>query len=123
MHRAGGGMKRVATITAFGIHHANALVRELVSQSRELWTTPFAIRLSGTARTGASLTRTLGLDRRARNRAIGTEHATIARLRPQCRAAAGAGIEKPAGIGRHGLRFRGGAMRAGDDRFKNHSSS
>jgi len=26
-------------------------------------------------------------------------------------------------IGRHGLRFRGGAMRAGDDGFKDHGSS
>src|SRR5262249_56023667 len=40
--RAGGGMKRPATITAFGIHHANALVRGLLSQSRELSTISFA---------------------------------------------------------------------------------
>src|SRR5262249_4565923 len=36
---------------------------------------------------------------------------------------AGAGIEKLAGIGRHGLRFRDGAMRTGNDRFKDHGSS
>src|SRR5262249_61524702 len=102
MHRAGGGMKRVATITAFGIHHANALVRELLSQSRELWTTPFAIRLSGTARSGASLTRTLGLDRRARNPAIGTEHPKNTPPRPQGRAPAAPGIEKTAGHGAAG---------------------
>src|SRR5262245_52057868 len=121
--RADGGKKSAATMIAFGIHHANALVRGLLSQSPELWTISFAMKLSGTARSSARLTRTLGLDRRAWNRAIGTEHATIARLRPQCRAAAGAYIEKLARIGRHGLRFRGGAMRTGDDRFKDHGSS
>src|SRR5262245_25257951 len=123
--RAGGGMKRATTMAAFGIHHAKALVRGLLSQSRELWTISFAMtaRLCGTAGSGARLTRTLGLDRRARNRAIRTEHATIARLRPQRRAAAGTGIEKLAGIGRHGLRFRGGAMRTGDDRLKDHGAS
>jgi hypothetical protein len=36
--RAGAGMKSAATMAAFGIHHANALVRGLLSQSRELWT-------------------------------------------------------------------------------------
>ena len=41
--RAGGGMKSVATMAAFGIHHANTLVRGLLSQSRELWTTSFAM--------------------------------------------------------------------------------
>jgi hypothetical protein len=30
-------------MTAFGIHHADALVRGLLSQSRELWTTSFAM--------------------------------------------------------------------------------
>ena len=33
--RAGGGKKRLATMATFGIHHANALVRGLLSQSRE----------------------------------------------------------------------------------------
>jgi len=32
-------------------------------------------------------------------------------------------IEKLAGIGRHDLRFRGGAVRTGDDRFKDHGST
>src|SRR5262249_56874308 len=41
--RAGGGTKRAATIAPFGIHHADALVRGLPSQSRELWTTSFAM--------------------------------------------------------------------------------
>src|SRR5262245_64485356 len=41
--RAGGETKRAATMTAFGIHHANALVRGLLSQSRELWTISFAM--------------------------------------------------------------------------------
>jgi hypothetical protein len=74
--------------------------------------------LSATA--GGSTARTHGLNRRARNRAVGTEHTTIARLRPQRRAAATACIEKLARIGRHGLRFRGGTMRTSDDGFKNH---
>ena len=34
--RAGGAMKSAPTMAAFGIHHANALVRGLLSQSREL---------------------------------------------------------------------------------------
>jgi len=41
--RAGGGKKRAATMAAFGIHHANAFVRGLPSQSRELWTISFAM--------------------------------------------------------------------------------
>ena len=41
--RAGAGRKRAATMTAFGIHHADALVRGLLSQSRELWTISFAM--------------------------------------------------------------------------------
>jgi hypothetical protein len=32
-------------------------------------------------------------------------------------------IEKLTGIGRHGHRFFGGAMRTGDDGFKDHGSS
>jgi hypothetical protein len=36
--RAGGGKKRPATMAAFGSHHANALARGLLSQSRELCT-------------------------------------------------------------------------------------
>src|SRR6516162_1506082 len=64
--------------------------------------------------------RALGLDRRARNRAVGTEHTTVAWLGPQRRAAAGTSIEKLAGVGWHCLRFRGGAMRTGNHGFKNH---
>jgi hypothetical protein len=79
--------------------------------------------LSAAAASGTRLTRTLGLDRRARNRAKGTEHATVAWFRLEYRAAAGACIEILAGIGRHHLRSCGGAMRAGDNGFTNHRSS
>jgi hypothetical protein len=41
--RAGVGKKRAATTAAFGSHHANALVRGLPSQSRELCTIAFAM--------------------------------------------------------------------------------
>src|SRR5215475_4052301 len=41
--RAGGGKKSAATMAAFGIHHANAFVRGLLSQSCELWTISFAM--------------------------------------------------------------------------------
>src|SRR5215472_16528779 len=34
--RAGGGKKSAATMASFGIHHANAFVRGLLSQSGEL---------------------------------------------------------------------------------------
>src|SRR5262249_49263269 len=53
-------------------------------------------------------------------RAFSTEETVLTNLRPQCRVAASARIEKLAGIGRHRLRFRGPAMRTGDDRFKDH---
>jgi hypothetical protein len=43
-------------------------------------------------------------------------------LRPEHRAAAGTGVEKLARIGRHGFRFRGGAMRTGNNGFKDHAS-
>jgi hypothetical protein len=71
-------------------------------------------------RTGgrATLARAFGLDRRARHRTIGTEYATIARLR--LRAAASAFVEEPTCIGRPGLRFRDGAVRTGDSRLKEH---
>src|SRR6516165_2481966 len=118
--RASGGTKSVATMAAFGIHHDDALARGLLSQSREAGRYRLPWRLSPTARSSTRLTRTLGLGRRARDRAIGTEHATIARLRPQRCAAASTGIEKLAGIGWHGLRFCGAAMRTGDDRFEDH---
>lgn len=53
-------------------------------------------------RTGgrATLARAFDLDRRARHRTIGTEYATIARLRLQLRAAASAFVEEPTCIGR-----------------------
>src|SRR5215813_12971597 len=41
--RTGGATKRAATTAAFGIHHADALVRGLLSQSRELWPASFAM--------------------------------------------------------------------------------
>ena len=41
--RAGEGKKSAAMMAAFGIHHANAFVRGLLSQSCELWTTSFAM--------------------------------------------------------------------------------
>jgi hypothetical protein len=44
-------------------------------------------------------------------------------VRSQYRAAAGARVEKLACIGRHGLRFRSGALRTGDDRLKHHDAS
>jgi hypothetical protein len=81
--RAGGGMNSAATMAAFGIHHANALVRGLLSQSRELWTISFAMvamwrstkwRTSHpTAQPGSAGTEPEPLR---------TEHAAITRLRP-----------------------------------------
>ena len=41
--RAGVGKKRPAMMAAFGIHHADALMRGLLSQSREAWTISFAM--------------------------------------------------------------------------------
>src|SRR5262249_36967608 len=58
-------------------------------------------RLSGAAARCIRLPRTLGLNRRTRNRAVRTEHAAIARLRPQRRPAAGAKVEKLTRVGRH----------------------
>src|SRR5262249_13412763 len=57
---------------------------------------------------------------RARHRTVGAEHATIARLRPQAGAAAGAFVIESAGIGRHDLRFGHAAMRTSNDRFADH---
>ena len=78
--------------------------------------------LSGTTGGAALGARPLRLDRRTRHRPVGAEHAAVARLRPQRRAALRARIENPAGIRRHRLRFRRCAVRAGDDRFKDHRS-
>src|SRR5215831_7607066 len=69
------------------------------------------------------LARTLCLDRWARHRAIGTEHAAITLARTQHRAAAGTSVEELAGIGRHSFRFGGSAKRAGDNALKHHSTS
>src|SRR5260370_2567234 len=74
-----------------------------------------------TAGSRAALARTFGLDRRTGHRAVGTEHTAIALLRPQPHATAGALIEKLACIGRHGLRFGGSAVRAGNYRMVDHS--
>jgi hypothetical protein len=60
------------------------------------------------------------LNWRTRYRAVGAEHAAIASLRLQFRAAAGAFIEELTGIGRHGLRFCNGAVRTNYGRLKKH---
>jgi len=80
-------------------------------------------RLSRTAGGRARFTGAYCLDWWTRHRAVGAEHAAIARLRLQLRAAAGAFIEELAGIGRHGLHFCNGAMRTGDGRLKKHRIS
>jgi hypothetical protein len=76
-----------------------------------------------TARWRPRLARTLGLDWRTRHRAVRAKYAAIARLRPQPESAAGAFIEKPAGIRRHGFRLGDAAVRAGDDGFQDHDLS
>jgi hypothetical protein len=76
--------------------------------------------VSHTARSG--LARTLSLNRWARHRAIRAEHAAIALPRSQRRAAADTFVEELAGISRHGFRFGGSAMRAGDNAFKDHGA-
>jgi hypothetical protein len=53
-------------------------------------------------------------------RAVGTEHAAIARLRSQPSTAIGAHIEELACIGRHRFQFRGTATWARDDRLEYH---
>jgi hypothetical protein len=71
---------------------------------------------------GSGLARTLSLNRRARYRAIRAEHAAIALPRSQRRAATDTFVEELAGISRHGFRFGGSAMRAGDNAFKDHGA-
>jgi hypothetical protein len=61
------------------------------------------------------------LHRRTGHRPIGAEHATIAALGLQLRAAAGAFVEVPASVGRHRFQFRGAAARTGNDRLKDHN--
>jgi hypothetical protein len=77
----------------------------------------------GTTRRGAWLSGALSLNRWTWHRTVGTEHAAIARLGFQLCAAAGAFIEELTRIGRHGLRFRNGAVRTGDGRLKKHRVS
>jgi hypothetical protein len=86
-------------------------------------TTEIALPLSRATASRAGFAGALGLYRRARHRTVGAEYAAITRLRPQPLPAAGAFIKEPAGIGRHGFRFRGGAVRAGDGGFQDHSIS
>src|SRR5215469_5690594 len=62
----------------------------------------------------------LRLDWRARRRTVGKEHAAIAWLRLEARAAATAFVKELAGIGRHGLGLGRAAMRASDDGCKYH---
>src|SRR5258707_4406980 len=73
-----------------------------------------------TAVSRAPLTRALSLNRRTGHRAIGTEHTAIARFWPQLRAAPTAFVKELTGIGRHAFRFCRAAMRASDERFKDH---
>ena len=90
-----------------------------------VWLWPFVLTLGLSARaaTGTGPARAFGLDRRARNRAIGAEHATVAGLRPQHGAAAAAAIENLAGVDWHLLPLCGSAMRASDHGFNNHGLS
>ena len=60
------------------------------------------------------------LDRRALNRAIRAEHATIPRIWLEQGSAGLTFIEKQAGIGRHGFRFGMLAVRASESRVENH---
>src|SRR6516165_11576196 len=69
----------------------------------------------------ARLTGTLRLDRRARHRTVGAEHATISRLRPQAGSAAGAFVIESAGVRRHGLGFGYAAVRTSNDRLEDHA--
>ncbi len=101
--------------------NASGFLCRLSGQPYDLWSISLAGGLSATAGSDVRVTRTRGLNRRTRNRAVGTEHTTIAWLRPQRRAAASACIEKLARIGGHGLRFRDGATRTSDDGFEDHA--
>ena len=66
------------------------------------------------SRTTAGRRARFGLNGRTRHRTIGTEHAAIALLRPQLRAAAGAHIKELAGVRWHRLRFGHAATRTGN---------
>ena len=100
--------------------HAGAFAAEPVARGVRR---RFAHRRLGTARRSARLAGALGLNWWTRHRAVGTENATIAYLRSQPLPATGALIKELAGIGRHSLRFRGAAVRTGDDGLQNHSAN
>jgi hypothetical protein len=87
-----------------GARCASRTVRRLRSQCFEVGRYHWP-RLLNCAAGSARHTRLRGLDRRARNRAVRTEHAAIARLRPQRHPAAGASVKKPARVSRHKFRF------------------
>ncbi len=72
------------------------------------------------ARRRGFVPRGLCLHRRAGHRAVRTEDAAMPGLRPQHGPAPGAFVKELARIGRHRFRFRGGAMRAGDDGLMDH---
>src|SRR4029077_10668028 len=67
-----------------------------------------------------AVTDTFRLDWRTGHRAIGAEHAAVARLRPQRHAASGALVENTAGVGGHGFGFGRATVRAGENGFENH---
>src|SRR5205085_9946412 len=102
MARTGTDTSSPAPMATLGIHHASRRMRGLCSQSRELPAMSLATALSGAA--GRAVARgARRLDRWTGNRAVGAEDAAVARLRSQRRAAAGACVEEPARIGRHGF--------------------
>lgn len=76
-------------------------------------------RLGNPTATVSRPTRLVGLlNRRAGQRAVGAEHAAIARLGPQHRLAALAVVKELAGVRRHRLRFLVPAARAGQRRVQ-----
>lgn len=97
-------------------------VRARVSQpiARALYNVVCHRLLTHTAGIPVHLTRTLGLDRWAWYRTIGTEYAAIALLRPQRRAAAHAIVKDLTSVSRHGLRSGSAAVRACNDGCKDH---
>jgi hypothetical protein len=76
--RAGTGEKRLAMMAACGIHHATKFLAGFPSQSREASSiSSGTVHWSATS-DGPGIAWTVFLNRRARHRAIGAEHATIA---------------------------------------------
>ena len=57
---------------------------------------------------------------RARNRSVRAEDAALPRFGAQQRSTAAAFVEKPAGVGRHGLEFRGATPRTRNQRLADH---